>query len=145
MPDMRQSGERVIQHQTPKNMAAEKIKVFSDLHVYKFMGRKCQCKPLETGFSHLYFNSVAKLRGGAVVRVCFFLLSSPTKQGSCDVIMHAVRIWGQVSSRQGVSECATCDRKRGVAKGENPKECNDCTSFTDVLCQDWAAICTTLT
>ena len=32
-----------------------------------------------------------------VVRVCFFLLSSPTKQGSCDVIMLAVTIWGQES------------------------------------------------
>ena len=39
----------------------------------------------------------------------FFLLSSPTKQGSCDVIMRAVTIWGQERSREGVSECATCD------------------------------------
>ena len=53
-----------------------------------------------------------------VFRVCFFLLSSATKQGSCDVITRAVTIWGQESSREGVSECATCDRKRGVAKGE---------------------------
>ena len=48
-----------------------------------------------------------------VVRVCFFLLSLPTKQRS------AVTIWGQERSRGRVSGCATCERKRGVAKGEN--------------------------
>ena len=30
----------------------------------------------------------------AVVRVCFFLLSLPTKHDCCDVTMRAVMIWG---------------------------------------------------
>ena len=53
-----------------------------------------------------------------VVRVCFFLLSPPTKQCTRDIIMRAVTIWGQERSRGRVSGCATCERKREVAKGK---------------------------
>ena len=39
-----------------------------------------------------------------VVRVCFFLLSLPTKHDCCDVTMHAVMIWGLERGRERVSE-----------------------------------------
>ena len=37
-----------------------------------------------------------------------FLLSLPTKQGSCDVTMRAVTIRGLERGKERVSECATC-------------------------------------
>ena len=63
-------------------------------------------------------DNTSKMNDVIVVRVCFFLLSLPTKQCNRDVIMRAVTIWGQERSREVVSGCVTCERKRGVAKGE---------------------------
>ena len=42
-----------------------------------------------------------------VVRVCFFLLSPPTKQCNRDVIMRAVTIWGHERSEEIVKEVCT--------------------------------------
>ena len=53
-----------------------------------------------------------------VVRVCFFLLSPLTKQCTRDVTLRAVTIWGQERGKGRVSGCASCERKREVAKGD---------------------------
>ena len=46
----------------------------------------------------------------------FFLLRPPTKQCTCDVILRAVKIWGQERGRKRVSGCATCEQSIFVTK-----------------------------
>ena len=56
-----------------------------------------------------------------VVYVCFFLLRPPTKQCSRDVILRAVKMWGQERGTERVSGCATCKKKREGKNGIGPR------------------------